>query len=355
LWPFTLKRLKILFEKDVNITLVQQSLRHLLQLTTLEIYEKERGKSLPNGEDWENLIRTSLPLLQIFKFYFQFEYLSSDLNRIVGLFSTPFYVLEKNWFIRCDVSYTHHGRAVLYSLPFAFEKFTTFRSYFGKIITTLPNSYLNDFYPNIYSNLKTLEIDNKYAEPEKDFKRTKIVNLIINVDFVSTKWLDVLTKLRHLSFKSDAILSSENFCNLFDNAPHLYSLTVEIYTLRRFTDHWKDTSVCNHLSDKIRWLEFYSNKTLSQCLNESDLDYIVQIFVSKCQHLSLSIRSNIDSVGFILRCMKQLLSLHVHIMEGAHPRITLKWLDQQQTEYNDSNCIIAKKERDYYFWLGKYT
>jgi hypothetical protein len=356
IWPLTLKQLKIIFIKDEDILLVQRSLVHLSQLITLEIYQKERGRSLPNGRIWEQLIRLSIPLLQNFKFYFQFEYLPyppDQIKEIVASFSTAFYLLEKNWFIRCDISYRYRCHAILYSLPFHFQRFITFRSYRDKIISTLPENYINNSYTNIYTNVKTLEIDNKYAASD-DFKNTEVVNLIINVDFACASWSHILNKLCHLSFERGATMSSQEFRILLDNTPHLYSLAVEKNMLRTLTDNWRNDSVCHHLSNKIRSLKFHLYDKRSQCLNKSDFHQIGKIFVGKCQHLSLSIQSQIDIIGLILRRMKQLRSLHVHIIEKVHVIITMKWLDQQQTKYNESNCIIIKEEQDYYFWLGKH-
>jgi hypothetical protein len=45
-----------------------------LELITLEIYQKERGRSLLNGQLCEEIILLSHPLLKNFQFYFQFEY-----------------------------------------------------------------------------------------------------------------------------------------------------------------------------------------------------------------------------------------------------------------------------------------
>lgn len=340
--------------RDEDIASLQQSCIHLSRLITLEIYQKERGRLLPNGQIWEQLIRSSLPLLKNFRFYFQFEYSVNPPNQIeemVASFSSVFYVHEKNWFIRCDKSYKHRCRAILYSLPFAFERFTTYRSYFGKMISNSPENDVNS--TDIYANVKTLDIDNKYAEPEENFKQAEIINLIVNVEFMCAKWLLVLPKLRHLTLGHDAIMSSEHFYIILTNASHLHSLAIEKNMLQTVTNNWMNSLVCNHLSNKICYLKFYWNDNLSQCLNGTDLHHIVQIFAEKCHHLSLSIQSQTDIISSILRCMKQLHSLHVHIMEMSDPPMTMKWLAKQHTTFNRSNCIITGKEHDYYFWLGK--
>jgi hypothetical protein len=207
---------------------------------------------------------------------------------------------------------------------------------------------------NIYANVKTLRFDEKHINPDHNFKQTEIVNLILNVHFDSINWCHVITKLRHLSLQHDKIMSPDQFCILMDNTSRLDSLALTKNMLKTLTDRWRNASVCNHLSNKIRCLKFHLNDNRSECVDKTELHYIVPIFVSKCEHLSLSIQSQIDTIALILRRMKQLRSLRVQIMETGDKTITIKWLDQQQTKFNDSNCIIVKGEQDYYFWLGKH-
>ena len=115
-----MKHLKIIFTDDKDCLLIQQSLTDLSQLINLEIYQQEVGIPYPNGQLWEQIIFSSLPLLN----YFQFIYYNHQLNQIkqvIASFSTPFYVHEKNWFIRCDMStnyatpnmYNKHGKFVV--------------------------------------------------------------------------------------------------------------------------------------------------------------------------------------------------------------------------------------------------
>jgi hypothetical protein len=108
----------------------------------------------PNGQVWENLICSSLPLLKIFKFYFQFDYSSQPFNQIEGVissFSTPFYVLKNKWFIRCDMSDRYRHSVLLYSLPFPLQIYTAFHeSSITKIISTLSEDSDNECYTDIF-------------------------------------------------------------------------------------------------------------------------------------------------------------------------------------------------------------
>ncbi|CAF1553073.1 unnamed protein product, partial [Rotaria sp. Silwood1] len=97
-WPSTLRHLKVIFDYEGYWNFIQRSLVHLSLLNTLEIYQRQRASIPPNGQIWETLICSSLSLLKIFKFYFNFEYSlqsSYQIDEAIVSFSTPFYILEK--------------------------------------------------------------------------------------------------------------------------------------------------------------------------------------------------------------------------------------------------------------------
>ncbi|CAF5148158.1 unnamed protein product, partial [Rotaria sp. Silwood1] len=356
-WPLTLKHLKIIFDYDGQCDRIQDSLIHLLSLKSLEIYQKKKGTISPNGQVWENLIHSSLPLLKIFKFYFQFQYSSQiykQIERIVSSFSTSFYVFENKWFIRCDVPKSNQGRALLYSLPFPFQIYTTSQGSNFETISTLLNDYDNDLCSNVFSNVKTLEVLCNSSELDENFNRSEVINLIIHNEFDSFKWIHILNKLQQLELGSDMTISSKNFLCLLKNTPHLSSLIAENSVLQKATEYWNNVSICNHLSRMILSLKLCGRKIRSPPISKNEIEQIVQIFSSKCQHLSLYVHSPIDTIGFILQNMSQLYSLHVTISAETYPSINMTWLQKQQSRFNSSNCIIVNNERDHYFWLGKH-
>ena len=302
-------------------------------------------------------IRSSLPLLKNFKFYFQFEYLPQPANQvenIVASFATPFYIQEKKWFTRCDMSSEDDYFAALYSIPFTFDQFTICTDSFNKSISTLLNNNNINSNGNIYANLKTLIIEKGDIKPNENLNKSEIINLIIHTDFCFQNWLHILIKLSHLSLEGTAIMSSKAFNTLLNNTPNLYSLAMKKSLLRIVTDDCMNVSVCNGLSNKIRYLKLHSSTDQSECLNENDYHYILQPFVSKCSHLSFSIESETYIIGFILRYMNYLNSLHVHIMKKINASsITMKWLNQHYTKHNDSNCIIVIENKTVIFGYKK--
>lgn len=334
--------------------MIQKSLTHLSQLITLEIYQKERGNSLTNGQIWEELIHSSLSLLKEFKFYFQFRYqlLSVDENKqIIASFSTPFYVLEKKWFIRCDMYGSYRSLAAIYTIPFAFDRLTIVSNSTKKSISTYSNVDNEISMNNIYSHVKTLILEEKQSNPDNNLRRSQIINLIINDSFNPIDWIHVLTKLRHLELKSRSNLSSEDFRYLLVNTPHLHSLTTDKCILRTVTENWGYTLVCHKLSERIQSLKLYSSTRQSDCLSRNDLKQIIRIFAAKCQHLSLPVQLPSNSISFILQSMSQLRSLHVHTARKYNSSLNMLWLEKEVLQLNNSNCIIINDGFDCYLWL----
>jgi hypothetical protein len=366
-WPRTLKYLKIIYEDDRYCSLIEQSLTDLPQLNDLEVYQKKPEGHVPRGETWTQIISTSIPSLKNFKFYFQFLCGDNQLNQlkeVVASFSTPFYTLENNWLVRCDVSahyetpirdkkygiLNYHMRhVILYTIPFSSELFTVFKPYLKTKISEWSRNHIDYRNINTHTNMKTL-LFKSYSAPDPMFDRSSIINLIINTFFDAPAWVYILTKLRHITIGDGAVLSSDDFNILLDNAPNLCSLAIKKSTLKLLTDNWTDMCVCHRLSRKIRTLSLEQDP--SQCFVKNELEKLLPIFSSLCQHLSLGLHSHNNTIDFILRKMCHLISLHVYIQRKNFLPITIEWLEQQNTRFNRNNCLITNIRYNHYFWLG---
>jgi hypothetical protein len=354
-WPSQLTHLKIIFENLDHSNLILQSLENLPKLISLKIYQKEKGYLPVNGQIWQELIRSSLPLLKIFKFYFQFEYWSfrsNHIKQIISSFSTPFYVNEKKWFVHCDI-YPEYRRAVLYTIPFAFDRFTIFTNSFNENLIRYSTDKNNHLNRNIYSNVKTL-VGELCLKSEQHFDGINILDLIRNNYFNSIERLHLLPKYFYRKTLFDKKIVSKNFGILLKNTPYLHSLNIQLNDLQVLTNNWTNVSVCKYLSEKIRFLKLYPDESRLQSLNGNTLDQIIRIFTLKCQYLSIRILSSVDTVVLLLRDMQQLYSLHVSVQVTNDEKLTMKWLEQQQIGLNYSNCHIVNHQQNYYFWFGKH-
>ncbi|UJR17807.1 hypothetical protein I4U23_004706 [Adineta vaga] len=342
-WPQTLRCLKIIYEDHRNCTHIQQSLTNLPQLNDLEVYQKQPDGPFPSGETWRQIILTSIPSLKNFKFYFQFTcrvHRLNELKQVVESFSTPFYISKNKWFVRCDMSAhdepsfyddkygicnENMRHVILYTIPFTFDEFPIFKIFSKTKISDYSRNSIDYESNNMATDIKTLFLKSN-TTPDTMFNRSSIVNLTIITYFDASAWVPIMNKLRQITIGDGAALSVDDFNILLDNTPYLYSLTVKKSVLKQMTDNWTDACICRHLSRKIRVLTFSSDQNLSQSLDKNELEKILPIFSSQCQHLSLGIQSYNNTIDFILQ--------------------------QQNTRFNRGNCIMTNVRHQYHFWLG---
>ncbi|CAF4178366.1 unnamed protein product [Adineta steineri] len=361
-WPVKLKHLKIVFDNDDVGVLVPQSLTYLSELSILEIYQKKFGKSLPNGQVWEQLIRSSFPELKKFKFYFPFDYGFVSIKKekkVLSSFSTSFYLEEKKWFIRCDI-FTVSGIAIIYSLPFTFDQYTIISNSSSGRIVTLSNSNFIHSDKDLYKHMKTVIIesisewdleDAFYTKHNKNTYEQIMLNFISAPHFNSIERLHLLPNYYRYRNEYNIKILSNSFYILLKKISHLYVLEIDLSDLQFLTENWTNVILCCHLSENIRSLILHSNKHRRQFLDGNEVDQIIRVFSTKCQYLSVCVLSSIHTIISLLRNMKQLHSMHVFVQTKDNEEINMKWLEKQNIGLNYSNCFITNDEQNYYFWL----
>jgi hypothetical protein len=358
IWPTQLKRLKVFCKRLGDSAIVFASLRHLSQLNSLAVYDNAWKSPPPDGEKWEKLIVSSLPLLKNFHFLFKFWRESGsvgDVNRIVSAFSTPFYLEEKQWFIRCDAHYQQFSAAVLYSLPFAFERFEVVTHSFDKSVSTLTTCRTSDSDKTLYGKINTLVVDVKCEKLDQDFIIENVKYLILKFSGIPIDWLFSMTRLCQLSLGSQINMSHKEFTRLLKNTPYLNSLIVSYNMLLLLTNHWTNKIVCELLSHKIRSLKLYSDDVLPSSVHNyvkvDELLHIVRVFGKRCQNLTVSVYSRNIVAGLILRSMRRLRSLKVRLNEHGEMKITKEWLKEQDVTQKNVDCSIVADGNEYSFWF----
>lgn len=342
IWPQTLKQLKINFDEKEHGQFIRQLIRPLSNLICLKICIENWYGPSPDGQIWEELIRSSLLSLEKFQFYFIFK-LPANIDAVIASFSTPFYLYEKSWFIRYDAS-IQTTSACLYSLPFVFECFAIQTCSFDTSITTQLTD--NNQNKNMYKNIKTLIFNYTCSEPHSTLRPDNIDKLIINTSFLPNTWLPILTQLRHLSIACKVIMTSNDFIRLLENTTKLYHLTIEIDDLIELTDNWSNLVACNLLSNKIRRLDLDPQRNLfaksRNYIKSKDLENIVRIFGINCEHLTIYLQSHHIIKNFILPSMKNLYSLNVSgIFDRFGRTFVMNSVEQWEISGHNSDCIIA--------------
>ncbi|CAF2388431.1 unnamed protein product [Rotaria sp. Silwood2] len=361
IWPVTVKKLKVFFRRAGDNEIVRVSLKNLSQLTSLSIYDAAWESSAPDGQIWEKLITSSMPLLDNFEFYFKFWRdfnLTSDMNRIVSTFSTPFYLQEKSWFIQCDAHRRQFSIAILYSLPFAFEHFEIVTHSFDESISTLNICSSNDLRMNLYKNVKKLTANVLCEKINKALISVNIIDLNLKLFDTSMDWIFTMTHLCQLSLGHQFNMSSKDFIRLLKNTPYLRSLIVPYHILKLLTNEWKNKTLCELLSSKIRSLEICSDGCFLMNIHDyvkvDELLPIIRVFSKRCRNLNITVYSRNIVVGLILRTMRHLRSLKVCLQEHCVDRkITKEWLVEQDKTLKNLDCFIIENGNEYSFWFGR--
>ena len=370
IWPRTLKYLKIIYKDHRYTADIQQSLKNLSQLNDLEVHLTAPERSFPLGQTWEQAITTWIPSLKNFKFCFQFLCREQDLNtlkQVIASFSTPFYTVQNDWPIRCDVSAHYERRiydheygilndslrhVILYTIPYSFETMTFFKIYSKRKNDEWSRNSLDYQNNNMPTKLNTLIIQN-YSTPDLMFNQNSIKNLIIHTSFDASPWINMFTNLRNLTIGDGSLLPSENFNLFLDHTPHLCSLSIRKTVLKQLTNNWTDICVCHHLSQKIRSLTLTEEQNPLQCFDRNELEKVLSIISLHCRQLSLGVHSHHGTIDFILNKLPHLISLYVHIQRKNCPEFAIDWLEKQNTRLNRTNCILTNTRHGCYFWLSE--
>ncbi len=359
IFPTTLTRLKLFYSETLDGDAIRTLLRRMSKLNTLALYINARYSPSPNGQIWEELIVSSLPLLNTFQFYFPFDTYRltlEGLNQTIESFSTPFYLIEKRCFIRCDREPNNWSMGALYTLPFAFSHMSINTSTFDTSISTLPMTDLNETKSSYYTKVKTLIFNKQCKAPHIGFLASNIHYLILMAD-LPISWIYLLTKLRHINIGAYVEMSSTDFENVLQHSPNLQSLTISSDKLNKLTNKFTNQSVCHQLSKKIQSLTIshhYLNFPKLDIVSVRLLRSLASIFSEKCEHLSLGLIAHPKTVCPIFRRMKQLRSLHIewcHLLIGLDDPVAC-WLQNISTDPTALDFVHATDKRHLFIWFG---
>ena len=359
MWPVQLKRLQVAFSESGDSESIHATLGQLSQLRSLAVYDDSWSSSVPDGSRWEHLIVSSLSLLTDFQFYFKFWHdpiLTRDLSPIVSSFSTPFYLNEKHWRVKCDVHRPHFSAALLYSMPFAFERFEMLTQSVHMSIGTVNSDDANN--NQSYKSVRTLVVSANCDEPKLDLMNARIQHLVLRCPDTPVDWLFPMMHIRQLSLCNQINLSSTDFSRLINTIPRLDSLNVSYDTLTALTSNWENKSTCDQLASKVRSLNLCFNEYLLQCIrshlhhvNAEECLPIVGTFGDKCQHLTIAVSSWNIVIDHILRTMRQLRSLKVYVCEELNTKMIKDSLLKDDRTCKAREAVINVDENEYTFWF----
>ena len=112
-----------------------------------------------DGNRWEHFIKSHLPLLNKFEFFFSKRQNPQenppDINQIIESFQTPFWLDCKKWFVICEADLDPSRYVRLYSIPIC----VSFLAYETKQISISNYPVINDKKILIMDNVDTISLD----------------------------------------------------------------------------------------------------------------------------------------------------------------------------------------------------
>ncbi|CAF2388423.1 unnamed protein product [Rotaria sp. Silwood2] len=111
------------------------------------------------------------------KFDYVTQHSSNDINQAVASFSTPFYLVEKRGFTRCDSNNRYSALGIFYTLPFAFEEMRLDMNSCEMSTSTLVSSNIDQKKYESCKKVESLVFYEQYEIPCQSFLTFNIVRL----------------------------------------------------------------------------------------------------------------------------------------------------------------------------------
>ena len=286
-------------------------LKNMLNLSHLRI---ETTCIYMDGHYWERIISTYLSKLKTFRLKMDIDLgpwfgSEEEFHRLLSTFTTPFWIKEHQWFIRCDC-YLQRTRSplCLYTVPYAFDTFHIHPVSFGRrSLSTSPK--INN--QQVYNCVRTLIYDpSSDSEGLFDFIFSNISHLVINLLY-NEHLFSLVPKLKSLSSLDVTIYEydrSPQLQVLLDQAPHLYSLTI-----KSFDRPSSVKMIIESTSTSVRRLDLQGYIPYSEyfCFDEELCFQFSQSPLGRnCEILSITVE-NQSNIICLIENMINLRTLHV--------------------------------------------
>ncbi|CAF1018914.1 unnamed protein product [Didymodactylos carnosus] len=212
------------------------TMRNLLQnMPNLRYLTVETDDINVNGHQWKQIIIEYLPKLTVFRLKMLFRLNDNDnkeqrVDELLDSFRTPFWLEERQWFIRCDWNRCQQcdkNNIHLYTLPYAFLYYYFHESDFkSKSTCRHHDDYLS------YNHVNTIgyELIPLSNQVLSHFSFSNLQNLDLCLPVDDNFWsvvprFDQLISLKVAPYHGDNDLDSQSQLQaLLDRAPCLYSL-----------------------------------------------------------------------------------------------------------------------------------
>ncbi|CAF0929656.1 unnamed protein product [Rotaria sordida] len=273
-----------------------------------------------NGNRWEQFIQTNLPCLKKFELFVQewkdVDYTSVDIEAIIELFRTSFWIEHKKWFFTCETIELWPRVIKLYSIPLCISTLT-YEPESNKISSSTFYSIINNDM-SIMDNIDTI-----------DFKFSKFT-----LDDIQQQQQSLHGPL----FRRITNLELDYYVQPIPNWASFISILVDLTTvtqikltgIRIFQAH---PNIITDLSTLLQ--QACSLTSLDICCNYDSrrskltAQDIYSMTPSHVKHLAASIK-NLNEVKICLTKLQHLLTARFFYRSSSFSNVVVEWLEQEK-------------------------
>jgi hypothetical protein len=313
----------IITNSQCNFEEIEILVKPTPNLKCLIIYASNKI-DMVDDDRWQNLIQSSLPHLNIFKFKFDFHHTSQN-NHFFGKFQSEFWQ-QHQWYTEYAFS---KDKAVIYTIPYSSNIYTLepdTTKYANKL---MKNSFINVtdltlyldalIYGSLYhfSNVISLTLAGQSHFPA-------IYNHFLNPQHLkSLKTFVNLSNVKHLIFPPNFQLETTLvLLQILKQTIRLSSLTISSKMLQSL---FNDNELCKYLNDMIKILD------ISQDAHTVDeLERFCQIF-SNIEQLSFH-HSQLNDLLFVFNKLSKLSIVKISLLKTVSSKYFTNWFETKKRE-----------------------
>ncbi|CAF4332169.1 unnamed protein product, partial [Didymodactylos carnosus] len=292
-----------------------------------------------NGIRWEKLINESLPLLERFSLCIADSIFTDVINidSIIQSFSTPFWILEREWYIVVD--YIHKSESnefLLYTVPRSKGSSLTIQLYKMQTATTAPST-LENMYTK--TDRLTVKLNNVHlpliVRQFSDVKTLTLYSDLTSVDNTTTPIVDDLSKL--------VLLVNLEALHLYDKYYPSNLLKVILVIASNIINLSAPYNVLLEITDS----ETFSNLTsLTVTMNDDDDHFNVKVLkrssfiLDNLRYFYIELKKADDLylvLSLVLRKVKTLHGFVVSVANGTFSEYFQLWLN----DYLSLNGLLS--------------
>ena len=313
------------------------------------------NSDLVDADRWEQIITSSLPSLQIFKFIFGYHSnnKSDPMADKFNQFQTDFWHKQHHWFTECSLDFC---LAFIYTTPYLSNTFKL-KPQTNRCSHQLKND------SNTFNNVTDLILHHRTVPTNCQYYFSNITSLkLINSLKDRTSMLDLehiqITKrivkffnLKHLDISEyGSTLTPLILLGILENAPHLSSMIINARSLvTLFNDH----VLCEYLTKRIKKLDLYG--CTGGLFNDYDeIKKFCKIF-SNIEQLECNV-NQMNDIALILEELSKLSMLKVYLPSLEDREDSYPWFEEEAQRLNfmfNINRHGAQKI-EVNIWIGKH-